>query len=273
MGELEFEELSAAEHKAALVALLARVSEILRAEGLGFFLYYGSLIGAARHGGIIPWDDDIDLAMMRADYDRLVSIDWSAHGLAIISPQVQSDCPYFLTKIVDPDLVLVEEISAKGRARGLNIDVFPIDALPEGAPGWPPIAITLLRRMQDFKVVKLSRSRSLGKNVVLALGKAILSLLPVGLITRWVDGLSRTHDTTGTLSGCRSGAYGSREIVPSVLFVSTVSLPFDGYSMPVPVGYHEILSSLYGDYMTPPPLSKQASTHAIKVFRKRLLDL
>lgn len=266
-GDVSLVELDLQERKEALLMLTKRVVEILEAHNLDVFAYYGTLLGCVRHQGFIPWDDDVDLAMSRPDYNMLGTIDWGRYGLEIISPRISKYCPYAFTKIVDDNWIVAEEVDSPHKATGLNIDIFPIDVCEDPVPRARLGLIYFLKRLIEFKVVKLNRVRDRFRNAVLAVGKTTLTPFNVGFFTRLVDALAQKGTGMPKLAGCLGGPYRRREIVKMEVFGELVEKNFENIKLKAPKRFDCILTSLYGNYMELPPVEKR-KVHAVSVFRR-----
>ncbi|KLI64932.1 LicD family protein [Aurantiacibacter marinus] len=261
--------LSPEELRSVQLDVLDRLASVSKREDLTFFLYYGTLIGAIRHKGMIPWDDDIDVAMPRESFDALQTVNWEQHGLRLITPESGHGSPYAFVKLCDTRTVVKEGIDFHAQGLGVNVDIFPIDLIDENSFSgrMKMAAIQLLQRAQAFKVVSLSSSRALHKNAVLSAGKAALFLFPVTLLARQINGLARSMNAQHNVRAASIlGPYGKREIVDARHFEELVDVEFEGRKIPAPRDYDRILSKLYGDYMTPPPPEKQVTHHAFEAF-------
>ena len=237
---------------------------------LTFFLYYGSLIGSVRHNGIIPWDDDIDLAMPRSDFERLKEIDWGGHDCKLILPSENVDTPYLMGKISDRRTVLVDNIDSAMSDIGVNIDIFPLDYVD--IPGIRARAVVfligVLKISQIFKTVKLSRKRIVTRNAALAIGKLFLIFISANTIVRLAN-LLACRAGEKNFVGSLLGPYGRRELMDPDFFSKIVDVEFEGRTLPAPSGYSHILTRLYGNYMKLPPKETQVSHHCFKAFHKK----
>ena len=111
--------------------ILDTISKVLSCYEIKYFLAYGTLLGAIRHKGFIPWDDDIDLGMMRSDFNKLINIDWSLYGLQLISNSTVQNCQYAHAKIADLNSILIEDADLSDTKIGVNVDIFPIDYISD----------------------------------------------------------------------------------------------------------------------------------------------
>lgn len=262
------EALSLEERQQALLELLRKVADILHDNELVFFAYYGTLLGCVRHSGFIPWDDDVDLAMYRSDYEKLKLIDWSKYGLLLHSPQMSENSPYTFSKLSDNSFVFFEEVQNGDAATGLSIDVFPMDSASTLRLAVSPLLVRMLCRILTLKIVTDRPGRKLYKSALLRLGRVILKPVPVGVLTRSIDQLSKRHGRNNAAIGCLSGTYRAKEVMPKSWFYDLKALNFENLKIAVPNGYESILSHLYGDYMELPPENRRVTHHANAVYRR-----
>lgn len=261
-------QLSHAELRHIQLCLLDVFRRACEEHEIRFYAYYGTLIGALRHKGFIPWDDDIDLAVPREDYDRLASIDWNLYGVVFLSPEARRDYPYTNGKIVDKATSLVEEMHHALDDLGVNIDIFPIDSIPQSAwrASLEQKLLSFLVILRNLKVVKFRRSRTASKNLVLWAARLLLVPIPVGTLSRLIIAIAAGNRVAGDRAGSRVGPYGGREIVPRQLFHDVIHVEFEGRQLPAPSGYQEILTSIYGEYMVPPPPEKRVTHHSFRAY-------
>ncbi len=261
--------LTHSEIKNAQLQLLDIFVAECEAHGLVFFLYYGSLIGAVRHKGMIPWDDDIDLAMPRDSYDKLKTISWEKYACGLVCPSSSAKTPYLMSKLADRKTVQVDNIESSMPPIGVNIDIFPLDGT--GHPGLRSrtimVFLTLLKAAQIIKTVRVSTNRTLSKNTLLVVGKIILFFFTANLIVRLADRFASKGGQHGSL-GILLGPYGPREIMDPDWTAGVVKLEFEKRLLPAPSGYHQILTKLYGAYMKLPPVDKQVSHHSFTAFKR-----
>ena len=262
--------LSKTEIKRLELDLLVAFSSLCESNKLYYTLGGGTLLGAVRHRGFIPWDDDIDVLMPRPDYDRLMTgqgIDRS--GLAAYMEfrhwKNGTTCYPFI-KLADRRTVAEEKyVENRYGCPHVCIDIFPIDANPED-----PAELRRLYRLSLWyrKLLLLqmarrgegkTRIRRWLKPAVLAGLKASLKAGPLrGLSLKdqcaRIDNLARKDDfETSTYVGGLVWGYGPQERIRRDRFLTPVPLEFEGCLFHGPANYHEYLSGLYGDYMTPPP--------------------
>ena len=226
---------------------------------LQYYLVGGTLLGAVRHQGFIPWDDDVDVAMPREDYDRFAEI-----SAGELKPQYFYQCPetdphYFLTyaKIRKNGTEVYEERFKDARFhKGVFIDIFPLDFCP--APGLTcHLLFNVLAVMNYRGQVDSGERYTPYEEMIGRIGFILLrAFSPEGIIRlrkRLISAAKKLSD--GRYIASFSGAYGYRkEISPKGWYKETAPLLFEGHMCTGPEGFHEMLSLLYGeDYMQIPP--------------------
>ena len=176
MNEINLEEL-----KAIQVEILDEVHRFCEANGIKYFLSSGTLIGAVRHKGYIPWDDDIDLYMLRSDYeDFLKEFNKKEENYRVVSLRTDKKCTIAYAKVERLGTVLIEDVDHP-MEQGVNIDIFPVDGVPDDVNARKKYfsRIDRYRNMMTLKNVSLRKSRSLIKNAILLFGK--FSLFPYNM--------------------------------------------------------------------------------------------
>lgn len=251
--------------------ILDYVHEFCEQNKITYFIAYGTLIGAVRHKGYIPWDDDIDIAMPRKDYETFIKIfHLTKSKYKLCSFKIDQSCPYSYAKVYDSDTVL-NEYADFDYPIGINIDVFPIDGLPNDEK----LRISHFRRLsilsliRSFKIVKLSSNRAVCKNVVLLLGKIFFSLFSLKKIIEKSIKLSKKYDySSSDKVAILTDSYGTCETTNRSAFKTSVLLEFEGRMYKAPIGYDEWLRNIYGDYMQFPPKDKQVNHHKFEAYIK-----
>lgn len=260
------------ERKELMLRLLEEIDRFCQDNGITYYLTGGTLLGAVRHNGFIPWDDDIDIALRRSDYERLLAEFKSESGdVSILTYKNTKHFIWSAAKIVNNKTVLIEN-DVKKASIGLNLDMFPLDNVAGDYESVKKYVSKVFKwkNVLTLKYLRLSSDRSLLKNIIVILGK-ILYLIPDKFIIGRIEKMSRRYENSNDSEFiCNmSGAWGVKEILRRADFDESVKHEFEGKQFSIPAGYDRILSSLYGDYMTPPPKEKQVSTHSAVVYWKQ----
>ena len=124
-------EINVDEAKKRLVEIAKYLDELCQKNGLTMYMAAGTLLGAVRHKGFIPWDDDIDVFLTRPDYDRLIEICRADNGgrYRLFAHELDENYLYTFAKMVDSDTLLIEKGGDAGVEMGLYVDIFPLDGL------------------------------------------------------------------------------------------------------------------------------------------------
>lgn len=261
------------EEKEILVGILDEIHNICTKNNIHYSLAYGSLLGAVRHKGFIPWDDDIDICMLRKDYDRFCSVfnKECSSGFRLLSIE---DTNYIMpvSKVIDTRTELIEELTPK-MVLGVYVDVFVVDYIPEAHfTVWFLLQkIKTLRNIYNLKTITVNPDRAIWKNVMLSFSKFILKPLSLRNIVLRIDELARSYDGDSTPPYCGALtllAYGKREIMKTEWFNSYILMSFEGKEYYISAFYDNILRNLYGEYMIPPPPDKQISHHVFEAYYK-----
>lgn len=249
--------------------LLAELDRLCKAHGLQYFALYGTLLGAVRHHGFIPWDDDLDVGMLRPDFDRLTEIVNSSLDDQYFFQTVDSDPHYgcMFGKLRKNGTRAVDRISyGSPQHGGIFIDVFPIDA-----KAYRPLARVEQHLMRNvgFRFLYLKsgylfmRGTSLPSRVAQAIVRAIGWITP----RRVILALMNRHTHLGETTTPRSyvslfGAYVyNRDTIDATWIHPLTELPFEGTTIPVFADSEAYLTQIYGDWRQPPPPALQVGHH------------
>lgn len=257
-------ELNIEEKKELMLSILDEIDEFCRCNDIQYFLVGGSLLGSIRHNGFIPWDDDIDIGLLREDYDRLLSYFVSNSGnVQIEDYRKNKKHKWANAKAYDKRTILIETGDEKSPT-GVFVDIFPFDYVIGDREKAKSKTIQK-KRWKDILTVKhlqVDRTRATWKNIIVVCSK-ILYLIPDGYIIGKINKIETENIGINDVEYiCNfTGAWGIKELAPSRCFKSTTEAIFEGRKYKIPIGYDEYLTNVYGEYMTPPPIEKQISHH------------
>ncbi len=244
-----------------MLSMLKAVEALCASNGISYWLSEGTLIGAVRHKGFIPWDDDLDICMMREDFDRFREIAPALLPASMFMQCRESD-PAFrdgYIKIRDNySTFLMEGEGRQEYHQGIFLDIFPMDYYAEH-----PAVFRAARRIKLLTKILSGRDAALHLNeyrrlrFYLILMLRPLRLLPLRSLRRLMKKrfLARSRRLLGVVDG-RVINYGPELdwyvfLHPSEVFPLT-RLPFEDGSFPAPSDWDAVLRRQYGDYMTPP---------------------
>lgn len=243
--------------------ILDEIHAFCQANGIRYSLTYGTLLGAVRHKGYIPWDDDIDLMMPRPDYERFINEFTSSQNEMIILKNIDS-CVEMFTKICRKGTKMVDK--ELGRCLwGVNVDVFPVDGCPsvEHQERITSKKAFLAKICPRYKVITKQKLlwflKYLVKRIVFVYPRSVLHL------KEELDSLSRCNPALAPKAGLLMEGKGTFK-GDSSFFEDYVTLPFEGKHYCAIRDYACILQTHYGDYMTPPPPEKRISRHQYDAF-------
>ena len=243
--------------------ILREFCRVCEALNLRYYVTAGTLLGAVRHRGFIPWDDDIDIAMPREDYDRL-----SRHWREVLSPgytyqdyRSEPNFPYYFAKVRKKGTYAPEPLLRSiSMEQGYYIDIFPLDICPDSdkraTAMFQMISIldcgVLAKVCPDFVCGYEKKS---ARAVVTVLSK--LPLKFTFALREWGRKLL-TLGSTGQRLCTVGGQHGfPRETYQAAWFEKTALVDFEGQQYPAPGQWHQLLTQMYGDYMTPPEKEQQ----------------
>ncbi len=257
-----------------LLGTLEFIDKVCKENNIKYSVVGGTAIGAIRHKGFIPWDDDVDIGMLREDYEKFLKImdsgkyNETKYKCLHYSP-LYPNYYYRFAKMVDTTTSLTESNLIKNENMGLYVDIFPFDYANLKT------IKTLTNKPQRFSTFLLLASRTkyiwnkkFFKNFV---------TLPAYIWAKifgkkyWINKCFNieklSNSSPSIFINAFSGCYGLKEVMPKNIYDETISVPFENIKVEIFKNYDTYLFGAYGDYMTPPPPEKR-KTHSITVFKK-----
>lgn len=243
--------------------LLNKFNEVCIRNGLRYFLFLGTLLGAIRHGGFIPWDDDVDVAMPRDDFEKLLRLSrefkppyflqtpWTDPGYWFSFPTLRNCRTSFILK----------ENNHLPYNHGIPLDFHPLDAWCPDENGEKIFDEIMSLAYNNGTIMRMGNPRLPEKDKVRI--QACKPANPLATCQRMKE-LGMSFHGRETRYVCRNtmGVYGyKRNLFYVEDFRETIPWKFEHMTLPVPIGYDRILRTLYGDYMKFPPKEKRGAWH------------
>ena len=271
-------ELSIKEVQSISLEILKVIADICEKLQLRYFLIYGTLIGAVRHKGYIPWDDDVDIMMPRPDYDKLLEYLYANiseyPNLKVFNHDVCADYPYMITRISDDRYEIIMD-NEKPYGIGIFIDIYPFDGLGNTKEealkyGLKGDRLSSLCYQATRNKMKMETTVSLFRKIIKMPVFLFSKLCGKDTFQNKLDKLARvkSYDQSEYV-GCvvwLSG--GEKDIFPRKWFDEYIMTSYENYTFRIPKQYDEILKHVYGDYMTLPPEKDRIGHHFYKVYKK-----
>lgn len=261
--------LSSGEIKKIEWDLLCQFADYCDQKGIRYYLGGGTLLGAIRHKGFIPWDDDIDIIMPRPDYNKFLSENEREHAFCIGSIWNRSANIPFI-KLFDTSTIIKQKYSKCYHTGHLWIDIFPLDGLPNSK-----ISLFLHYKISRLmrKMLTLSESNfTEGTSRIKIIGKIMLypvaKLIGAPRWAIWLDRFSQRikFENSYYIGGLVWG-YGPQERMVKAKFLPYSDVSFEGRKFHAPKCWHIYLKNLYGNYMKYPPKNKRLN-HSMTAWKQ-----
>lgn len=257
------------EYKKKLLETFKAFDAFCRKHDINYYAAYGTLIGAVRHKGLIPWDDDIDVLMLPDDYNKFCSYRGNVDGhYDIVDSRDENYWLLTLAKFVDMNTTLWE-MEEYPCVTGVYIDVFPLyennyDQAVKLKAQYEKFAVLLKRSMMHYSFNKVWSILYRGR--ILTFWKMLKDITHNCIMHSYYRKmydhyLNKVQSARGDYYVCYEGDYKEGEIYPKEWFNKTMKIPFEDMMIDIPVDYDKMLTKIYGDYMQLPPEEKRVSHH------------
>lgn len=264
MREITFEE-----SKSIMVGILKSIDKCCRANNIKYSLCWGTMIGAIRHHGFIPWDDDIDIMMARDDYNRFLQV-YNDSEYGIYSPKTNRDCIQIISKIYKKGTSIYFYNHTKSLF-GIWVSIFPYDNVPdENLKKWE-MKRTFLMTLYHSKNVRMLSTDNLMMRVI----KILLKIAVFPFSSFWlyskVEKCLTEYNGQQTKRVCLWPGVGLKKdrifmYYPKEWFEKCIDVEFEGISSMIIKEYDQFLRFRYGDYMKLPPESERIPKHNYKAY-------
>ena len=274
--ETNMKELNLDDLKKIELDILKSIRAICEEQDIKYSLCGGTLLGALRHGGFIPWDDDIDIMMPRPDYDRFVSYcKENETPFSLLCAETDERYGYLFAKAMAKNTIIEEEIgNPNGIEMGVYVDIFPIDGLGD----------TYEKALKEFKKTRFKRELLVAKNwkkfkkskthswkyepIRLAFFLMSRFVSMKKLVSKLQHKFRKNNYDETAFVAVIVGSYREKEILPKSFFDGYEDVQFEGEMFKTLKEYDAYLKSIYGDYMKLPPEEKRVSHHSFKAYCK-----
>lgn len=271
-------ELTTGETQNIALGILKYIADICEINGIKYFLSWGTLIGAVRHKGFIPWDDDIDICMPRQDYNAFRKILLENHNekYCLYSMDDQENYYISLPRVIDKNTLILGERKENSNQVdcGIFVDIYPLDFVGESIDE----TINFFGKQMKYEWYKgmagqekFVRSRS---NVLKSVVKFPLfcyaKIKGRLYFHNQMEKNANLHNSDNAKFCCScygtGGMSANKLTFPTKWFEQSVDCRFENETFKIPIGYHEILTQIYGDYMTLPPEEDRVGHHEYKAY-------
>ena len=248
---------------------LKRFDELMNQYNIKYSLYAGSLLGAVRHNGYIPWDDDIDVCMLRSDYDKLINIvknNNNDNRYKFLFHENNKEYNYPFGKFIDIHTLVIEKDVDRNTSLGIYIDIFPFDDI---------LGNNYKEACQNIK--KLSKYTSYIGNCLFCKPQVLTNNIIINLIKTFRHFLIRlfnmdfyykrlmkivSNQKSKKYCGILIWVWGTRLIYEKSKLKDIILHKFEKYSFPIFKNYDYMLKIQFGDYMKLPPENKRTFHYA-----------
>lgn len=266
-------ELTLREIQIESLNILSEIDTICRTNGIQYFIIAGTLIGAIRHKGFIPWDDDVDIAMCRDAYDEFLDIYKNTGNYRIVNYETEINCPYMITRISNDRFEQKMEFGPDYKI-GAFVDVYPFDGVGNSKTEYKH----LCRRSSHYSKCL---GRSLEKDPVNNVRKLHRGLkkwlfLPAYIIPKFVGAeyYRRKLLTLKDVYSYKDSIYvgmtvwsqSEKETYKKEWIDELIEVPFENLTVFAPKYYDEMLTKTYGNYMQLPPETERVGHHFYKIY-------
>lgn len=264
------------EMKQRLLSIAEYLDKLCEENGMNLFMSGGTLLGAVRHKGFIPWDDDIDMYLSRPDYDRLIEI-FRQQGnngkYKLLAHELDDKYLYGFAKLIDTDTLLIEKGGDAGVEMGLFLDIFPIDGLGDDIK----FAKKHMKKINKYIILNLSllvkpwrKEVSFAKNFTIACLRVLAKMYGANRLHKKLSEIvhSVPYETSKYVGEFIDEIGDKRIMLKNEMYDDYVLMDFENIKLKAPKNWDKWLTQFYGDYMKLPPVEKRVLTHGYELYDK-----
>ena len=253
------------------LGIMEYIHKVCQKIGVKYFLAYGSLIGAVRHQGFIPWDDDMDICMLREDYEKLQDylIANPDERYEVMSYKNNLNYVYPFMKVQDNHTYLLEEDVRIDSNMGIYVDIFPVDGYEDDVEFKNKMTKLIKKRQLSCYTFKgITNTKSVLNSLLRYVSVIIFYFTNTNKYVAQIEELAKSRKVSDyeqvdyLIYKDMNKPVWRREWLEQV-----TTGTFEGKEFTIPKNYHEILTSDYGDYMQLPPVEQRVSHHDFKLWK------
>ena len=253
------------------LGIMEYIHEICQKIGVKYFLAYGSLIGAVRHKGFIPWDDDMDICMLREDYEKLQDylIANPDERYEVMSYKNNLNYVYPFMKVQDNQTYLLEEDVRIDSNMGIYVDIFPVDGYEDDSVFKDKMTRLIKKRQLSCYTFKgITNTKSILNSLIRYISVIVFYFTNTNKYIRGIDELAQSRKVDDyELVDYLIYKDMNKPVWKREWLKQTITGVFEGKEFMIPKNYHEILTSDYGDYTQLPPVELRFSHHDFQLWK------
>lgn len=251
--------------------ILKDIHKFCQEKNIKYSIAYGTMLGAIRHKGFIPWDDDVDIIMTRENYEKFCQ-EYLNQKYELVTYKTKN-YGYMFAKVIDSSTIVYEKHNKSVPNLGVYVDIFPVDYASDTYSK----ALKAIKRSSltkyllvawNWKHFYLNKNRSYKRQIARFLLFLLSRFFSKDFLVKRLNKRISKIKTYHNYSACWFGPYGLKEIMETSVFSEYIDIKFEDTFVSCLKNYDIFLTTIYGDYMTPPPIDKQVETHTFDAFFK-----